>query len=66
MPESNTHLSTQTELDAGLAAWVLAYRTARASGSVLEAKQIKANIEKVIAEKNLDAPTVWGDDPDTP
>lgn len=65
MPKSNISLKTQAELNAGLSAWVSAYKVARASGSVLEAKQIKANIEKAIADKNLDAPTVWGHDPDT-
>jgi hypothetical protein len=66
MSQSNQFLNTQAELNAGLAAWVRAYKTARASGSVLESKQLRANIEKVIADKNLDKATVWGDDPDAP
>jgi hypothetical protein len=59
---------TREELDAGLRKWVEDYIEARHAGNVELAKSIKANIDRAVDEKGLDAHEVYLalGDPDKP
>lgn len=62
---SGKSIRTKAELDTGLQSWVDDYQQQRRAGNVKGAEQTKANIDGVIAEKELDAETVYGGDPES-
>lgn len=50
----------------GLRAWAMDYQMIRKAGNVKDAEALRDKITAAIAEHNLDATRVWGDDPDDP
>ncbi len=66
-PDSATRKQrTEDELKQGLSGWVDAYKESRKHGAVKQAKKLKAGIDSVIRDKDLDAEMVFGAAPEDP